>query len=53
MGMQNSGWRSAGAPLEDLSNIWPFSGERGFRARWSSDANTVDGELSPSVTNKV
>ena len=27
MGMQNSGWRSAGARLvEDLSNIWTFSG---------------------------
>ena len=25
MGMQNSGWQSAGARLEDLSNIWPFS----------------------------
>ncbi len=26
MGMQNSGWQSAGARLEDLSNIWPLSG---------------------------
>ena len=26
MGMQNSGWRSAGARLEDLSNISTFSG---------------------------
>ena len=27
MGMQNSGWRSAGArQVEDLSNIWTFSG---------------------------
>ena len=26
MGMQNNGWQSAGARLEDLSNIWTFSG---------------------------
>ena len=26
MGMQNSGWRSVGARLEDLSDIWTFSG---------------------------
>ena len=25
MGMQNNGWQSVGARLEDLSNIWPFS----------------------------
>ena len=36
MGMQNSGWRSAGARLEDLSNIWTFELGRADFARFAA-----------------
>ena len=36
MGMQNSGWQSAGARLEDLSNIWTFSGGAPDFARFAA-----------------
>ena len=56
MGVQKSGWQSAGAgQIEDLANIWTFSGDAptAFCSRSPSAAQTQFGGMNQIISGPV